>query len=110
MIAFPSILGNIWYGLERDTVSSYNFVLWDVYIVQSSGIVQCKQFTSLYALRRHTMATVKGTVKQSNTGHNSFEVVREGYVAVYTANGIIWRKVAQPKQSVIVKVIKAIFG
>ena len=40
------------------------------------------------------MATVKGTVKQGNTGHNSFEVVREGYVAVYTANGIIWRKVA----------------
>ena len=56
------------------------------------------------------MATVKGTVKQGSTGHNSYETVREGYVAVYTANRIIWRKVAQPKQSMIVKVIKAIFG
>ena len=56
------------------------------------------------------MNKVKGTVKQGNTGHNSYEVVREGYIAIYTANGIIWRKVAQPKQSMIVKVIKAIFG
>ena len=56
------------------------------------------------------MATVKGTVKQGSTGHNSYEVVREGYIASYTANGIIWRKVAQPKQSVIVKGIKAMFG
>ena len=57
------------------------------------------------------MTTIKGTVKQGSTGHNSYEVVREGYVAVYTANGIIWRKSpTQPKQSIIVKVIKAIFG
>ena len=57
------------------------------------------------------MTTIKGTVKQGSTGHNSYEVVREGYVAVYTANGIIWRKSpTQPKQSMIAKVIKAIFG
>ena len=70
----------------------------------------------MYTIHKHSnskeiiMATVKGTVKQSNTGHNSYEVVRKGYTAIYTANGIVWRKVATPKQSVIVKVIKAIFG
>ena len=50
------------------------------------------------------------TNSKSNTGHGNYEVVREGYKAVYTANGIIWKKVATPKQSIVVKIVKAIFG
>lgn len=47
---------------------------------------------------------------KATTGHGNYENVREGYKAVYTSNGIIWKKVNTPKQSVIVKIIRAIFG